>query len=236
MQMQKQDISRSLSSVAYQKILVSIINGEYPANEKLPSEAKLCEKYGVSRPVLREALTRLKEDNLIVSRRGSGSFVIKRPDDTVLSFSKISSISDIQRCFEFRTNLEGSAAGLAATRRTADQLGRIVAAAEKINEANRLHAIASEEDFEFHLAIAEAANNHYYSTVMKSLRENIKEGMNITRTLSLKSSDSNRMALVQDEHNTILRHIIDGDAEKAESAMKDHLNNARIRMFEGTDN
>ncbi|WP_417546692.1 FadR/GntR family transcriptional regulator [Marinobacter sp.] len=161
--------------------------------------------------------------------------MIKRPDDAVLSFSKISSIAGIQRCFEFRTDLEGSAAGLAAKRRTADQLGRIVAAAEKIDEANRLHTIASEEDFEFHLAIAEAANNQYYSTVMKSLRENIKEGMNITRTLSLQSSDTNRMALVQEEHNTILRHIIDGDAVNAELAMKKHLNSARIRMFEGTD-
>jgi len=235
MQMHKQEISRSLSSVAYQKILVAIISGEYPANEKLPSEAKLCEKYSVSRPVLREALTRLKEDNLIVSRRGSGSFVIKRPDDAVLSFSKISSISGIQRCFEFRTNLEGSAAGLAAVRRTADQLNRIVVAAEKIDEANRLHAIASEEDFEFHLAIAEASNNQYYSTVMRSLRENIKEGMNITRTLSLQSTDLNRMTLVQDEHKTILKYIINGDAENAELAMKKHLNSARIRMFEGTD-
>ncbi len=232
--MQVPEMSQSLSSVVYQKILISIISGEYPANEKLPSEAKLCEKYSVSRPVLREALTRLKEDNLIVSRRGSGSFVIKRPDDAVLSFSKISSISDIQRCFEFRTSLEGNAAGLAATRRTAEQLGRIVAAAEKINEANKLHALASDEDFEFHLAIAEAANNKYYTTVMKSLRENIKEGMNITRTLSLRSSN-NRMDLVQDEHDTILKYIIDGDAQKAEAAMKAHLNNARIRMFEGTD-
>jgi len=234
MQVHVSEISQSLSSVVYQKILVSIISGEYPENEKLPSEAKLCEKYSVSRPVLREALTRLKEDNLIVSRRGSGSFVIKRPDDAVLSFSKISSISDIQRCFEFRTDFEGSAAGLAATRRTAKQLERITVAIEKINQASMVNAVASDEDFEFHLAIVEASNNQYYSTVMKSLQENIKEGMDITRKLSLQSSN-NRMELVQDEHEVILKHIIEGDAQKAEVAMKAHLNNARVRMFEGTD-
>ncbi len=234
MRTQAPESNQSLSSVVYEKILISIINDEYPANEKLPSEAKLCEKYGVSRPVLREALTRLKEDNLIVSRRGSGSFVIKRPDNAVLSFSKISSISDIQRCFEFRTNLESSAAGLAAERRTKEQLDRIIKAAEKIEAANKLHAVATDEDFEFHLAIAEAANNKYYSTVIKSLRNNIKEGMNITRTLSLRSSN-NRMALVQDEHQQILKFIREGDSENAAIAMKAHLNNARIRMFEGTD-
>ncbi|ART83879.1 GntR family transcriptional regulator [Oceanisphaera profunda] len=235
MQIQESNTGGTLSSMVYQKILISIINGEYPVTEKLPSEAKLCEKYSVSRPVLRDALTRLKEDNLIVSRRGSGSFVVKRPDETVLSFSKISSISDIQRCFEFRTNLEGSAAGLAATRRTAVQLNRIIGAAEKIKEANSIQAVASDEDFEFHLAIAEASNNQYYSTVMKSLRENIKEGMNITRTLSLRSADHNRITLVQDEHDAIVKHIVDGDAKNAELAMRAHLNNARVRMFEGTD-
>lgn len=234
MQTPPTETSQSLSSVVYEKILVSIINDEYPANEKLPSEAKLCAIYGVSRPVLREALTRLREDNLIVSRRGSGSFVIKRPDNAVLSFSKISSISDIQRCFEFRTNLEGGAAGLAAVRRTKEQLERIITAAENIEKANQLHNIATSEDFEFHLAIAEASNNKYYSTAIRSLSNNIKEGMNITRTLTLRSSNS-RMAMVQAEHDEIVKHITEGNSEQAAEAMRTHLNNARSRMFEGTE-
>ncbi len=232
--MEISEISQSLSSVVYQKILVYIINGEYPANEKLPSEAKLCVKYRVSRPILREALARLKEDNLIVTRRGSGSFVIRQPDDAVLSFSKISSISDIQRCFEFRTDFEGCAAAHASIRRTAEQLDHIKIALNKMNQENIRNSVATDEDFKFHTSIVEASNNPYYTTVMKSLQENIKEGMNLTRKLSLQSSHD-RVSLVQDEHKIILKHIIAGDAKKTEIAMKTHLNNARIRMFEGTD-
>ncbi|MEL0631126.1 hypothetical protein, partial [Psychromonas aquatilis] len=63
-------------------------------------------------------MARLREDDLIMSRRGSGSYVIKKPASNVLKFSPLSSISDIQLCYEFRANLESEAAGIAASRRT----------------------------------------------------------------------------------------------------------------------
>jgi DNA-binding FadR family transcriptional regulator len=223
----------SLSSLVYEKILAAITNGEYSVNKKLPTEAQLCDIYNVSRPVIRESLTRLKEDKLVVSRRGSGSFVIKRPDSAVLQFSRISSISDIQRCFEFRTNIESGAAGLAAVRHSKEQLGKIISAATAMTEASKRHAVSTDADFEFHIAIAEAANNSYYSTALKSLQDNIKEGMNITHTLSLQASEK-RLKIVQEEHGEILEAIVAGNGPRAESAMRAHLTNAKTRMFEGT--
>ncbi|MCK0165649.1 FadR/GntR family transcriptional regulator [Marinobacter sp. S6332] len=222
----------SLSSVVYEKILSSIIDGEYPVNQKLPTEADLCEAYNVSRPILREALARLREDNLVISRRGSGSFVINRPDSAVLEFARIASIADIQRCFEFRTNVESSAASLAAIRRTDEQLKRIWEKYEAINQANSKHDLATNEDFELHLAITEASSNHYYATVLKSLHESIKEGMNITRGLSLLAPEK-RLRIVQDEHLAIVNAIAEKDEHKAGESMRQHLENARRRMFEG---
>lgn len=222
----------SLSSVVYEKVLSAIISGEYIVDQKLPTEAMLGEKYGVSRQIIREVLARLKEDKLVISRRGSGSYVTTRPDNTVLQFAKISSISDIQRSFEFRKDLEGSAAKFAALRRTKSQLDSISTALKGIKNAMKHHSIATHEDFDFHLAIAEASNNHYYPAVLKSLKNNIQEGMNITRTLSLQAPES-RLITVQSEHEEILKSITDGDAKKAETAMKEHLENARNRMFEG---
>lgn len=225
--------TRSLGSFVYEKILEKIINGEYAVNQKLPTEAKLCEIFNVSRPVIRESITRLKEDNLVVSKQGSGSYVIKRPNSTVLGFIKISSISDIQRCFEFRINIESGAAALSAIRRTKEQLANIKKANEDMLMAISQKSVATDEDFKFHLEIAEGSNNCYYTTVLKSLQENIKKGMNITRTLSLQSSEK-RLEMVQREHEEILNSIIDGDPERAEHAMSVHLNNAKARMFEGT--
>lgn len=225
----------SLSSVVYENILSSIISGDFLVNQKLPTEADLCERYSVSRPVLRDALARLREDNLIVSRRGSGSYVINRPDSAVLEFARINSIADIQRCFEFRTNVESGAAGLAAIRRTAEQLDTIWTRYEAINNANIKQDRATNEDFEFHLAITEAANNHYYATVLKSLNKSIKKGMNITRGLSLLAPED-RLKIVQDEHLAVINAIVEKDQIKATACMRTHLENARRRMFEGVSN
>lgn len=230
--MKVQTEKHSLSSIVYEKILSSIISGDFSVNQKLPTEADLCERYSVSRPILREALARLREDNLVISRRGSGSYVINRPDSAVLEFARITSIADIQRCFEFRTNVESSAAGLAAIRRTAEQLDTIWTQYETINQANSKHDLATNEDFEFHLAITEASNNHYYTTVLKSLNKSIKEGMNITRGLSLLAPES-RLKIVQDEHLAVINAIIEKDQVKAAASMRRHLENARRRMFEG---
>lgn len=227
-----QDEKYSLASAVYEKILAAVIDGKFPVNKKLPTEAQLCERYEVSRPVLREALARLKEDELVVSRRGSGSFVIRRPDSAVLKFAPISSIADIQRCFEFRTNIESKAAHLAALRRTPEQLEQIRHCYDLIDEANARQMLATEEDYRLHLAITEAASNHYYYTVLKSLHESIKEGMNLTRNLSLRAPKE-RLRLVQDEHLAIVEAIADQDGERAEAAMRSHIDKARHRMFEG---
>ena len=85
-------------------------------NARLPSETELARRFGASRPVVREALARLREDGVIVSRQGSGSYVKRRPDPAVLRFVPVGSIADVQRCFEFRAGLEGAAAALAAER------------------------------------------------------------------------------------------------------------------------
>lgn len=222
----------SLASTVYEKILAAIIDGYFPVNKKLPSEAQLCKLYEVSRPVLRSALSRLKEDELIVSRRGSGSFVIRQPNSVVLSFAPISSIADIRRCFEFRTDIESKAAYLAALRRTPEQLKEIQRCYDIINDANDRQALATEEDYNFHIAVSEATNNHYYITVLNSLHESIKKGMNLTRGLSLMASKK-RLKLVQDEHLAIVEAITAKNSELAKETMRQHIENARRRMFEG---
>jgi len=223
---------KPLSSNVYEQIFSAIMEGKYSVNAKLPTESKLCEIHQVSRPILREALARLREDKLIISRRGSGSYVVKKPDDAVLQFARPSSIADIQRCFEFRTALESEAAGLAAARRTSSQMDLIESTYEAMNLANASGMLATDEDFVFHSSITDAAHNHFYSTTLQSLEQSIKQGLNITRNLSLLHSAS-RLQLVQAEHEAIVQCIRAGNEAGARQAMNTHLNNARIRMFEG---
>ena len=64
-----------LADRVYHLLYSRISNGDYPANQKLPSEKTLADEFGVSRPILRMALERLRDQGLIHSRQGAGSYV-----------------------------------------------------------------------------------------------------------------------------------------------------------------
>ncbi len=69
------DREPKLSRQIYERIFELIVSGEYPERSRLPSELELSRRFGASRPIVREALARLRDDGLIVSRQGSGSYV-----------------------------------------------------------------------------------------------------------------------------------------------------------------
>src|SRR5688572_9204859 len=81
-----------LSEAIYDGIVELIARGDFALNSRLPSEAELSARFGASRPVVREALGRLREDGLIVSRQGSGSYVRRQPDLAVLRFNQVRSL------------------------------------------------------------------------------------------------------------------------------------------------
>jgi DNA-binding FadR family transcriptional regulator len=224
----------TLADHVYEQVLDMIMTGEFPENSRLPPEAELSTRLGVSRPVLRQALRRLREDEIIQSRQGSGSYVLKRPDRSILSFAPVGSIADIQRCFEFRIAVEGEAARLAADRRTDEDLVRISAALEELDECIRTGTLGSDADEAFHLAVCEATGNRFFADARASMQAHIIFGMNLARSLSL-TKTAERLELVQSEHVKIVDAIRRQDAAAAEKAMRSHIENARRRVFEGAE-
>jgi DNA-binding FadR family transcriptional regulator len=222
----------SLSDQVYETILTMIVDGKLAENSRLPPETSLSAQLGVSRPVLRQALRQLREDGVIVSRQGSGSWVRRRPDSAVLSFAPLGSIADIQRTFEFRATVEGDAAALAAARWGREELARIRAALDALDRCIADGTLGAEADEEFHVAICAASDNHYYVSARASLKPQILTGMQVARSLSL-MRPSARLALVQAEHLAVYDAIAARDAEAARSAMRAHVENARARVFEG---
>ena len=221
-----------LSAGIYEQLFERIVSGEFPVNARLPAETDLARRFGASRPVVREALARLRDDGLIVSRQGSGSYVKRRPDQAVLQFVPVGSIADIQRCFEFRVGLEGAAAALAACRWEEDDLANIQAAFRELEDCIRTGQLGVDADEHFHGAIAQATHNQYHVSVQASLQPHIAFGMTLTRNLSLRRA-AERLRLVQDEHLAIMKAIENRDAAGARAAMETHIDNARRRMFEG---
>jgi GntR family transcriptional repressor for pyruvate dehydrogenase complex len=133
-----------------------IERGEFGVGSRLPAETELAERFGVSRPVVREALSRLRSAGVIISKKGSGSYVSKRADDPSWSngFGQVSSLAQVKKCYEFRMGLEGEAAYYAAENRTQEMLMTMRDALDRMESAVAQGIIGMSADFEFHLAIA----------------------------------------------------------------------------------
>lgn len=136
-----------LADRIYSDILNSIIEGEFKEGDRLLTEHALAERFVTSRPTVREALARLRADGIIVTRRGLGTIVGRRPDPNVRRFAPLETLSDIHRCYEFRVVMEAGAAELAvrkaeeedirAIQDAWDRLERVVEAQQVIGASAR---------------------------------------------------------------------------------------------------
>ena len=221
-----------LSDRVYEHVLNQIILGIYAVNSRLPPENGLADQLGVSRPVVREALKRLRDDGLIASRQGAGSFVVMRPAEDVYNFAPVGSIADIQRCFVFRIAVEGEAAALAARDHDAEGLRRIAEAIDALERVIQDGSLGVEEDIAFHRSVAEATGNRFFTGTLAALEAQTALGITLNRNLSLIQPRS-RILRGQKEHRVVLEAIADRDEDGARKAMRGHIENARKRVFEG---
>ncbi|WP_205957871.1 FadR/GntR family transcriptional regulator [Paracoccus salipaludis] len=221
---------RSLADVVFERMEQSIKSGAYADDERLPTEHEMAAEFQVSRPIVREALRRLRERGLIYSRQGAGSFVRTLGLKNPLGFGPLENVADLLNCYEFRLTLEPAAAALAAERHEPDTLEAIASALALMRDATNRQAHREDADFQFHLAIAVAAGNSYFSTSMAALRDHIAAGMKF-HGVSVKSQASGLMR-VFGEHEQIFEAIRDRNCEHARQVMYDHLLGSRERLFE----
>jgi DNA-binding FadR family transcriptional regulator len=207
-----------------------ILAGELPPGHKLPSEAELIDEYGVSRTVVREAVTRLRAEGLVETFQGRGSFVLAMPEPTsfTVESAAIRTHHDVLDMIDFRLGIESEAAALAAARSDA-------ATADKIRDALDAFVDAAPEDqveadFGFHRAVAAATGNRFYLDLLDSLgpmmimlpRTRLGEDYSLT--------DTGHVDRVRAEHDNIAAAVLAGDPDAARAAMRVHLANSRRRL------
>lgn len=222
---------RNLSDMIYDRLENAIKSGAYGPDERLPTEFDLAAEFQVSRPVVREALQRLRDHGLIYSRRGAGSFVRQAGIRQPLGFGPLESIAGLHRCYEFRLTMEPAAAAAAASRRTEESLTEIRDALAIMRDATARDRHREDADFAFHSAISRASDNQYFETAMDALKEHIAVGMQF-HGQSLKATPDG-LQRVFDEHAAIYQAIADRDADTARLLMREHLEGSRDRLFEG---
>lgn len=229
------DRGATLADKVYEQLFGWISNGQFARQSKLPSENELARSFEVSRPIIRDALKRLRDDGVIYSRQGAGSFVLGHEPgesaDILPMFSPAQTIADIQRCFEFRETVESKTAALAAERRNAAIIDQLADVLHRLERATADHVHRDDIDFEFHLTVAKAANNQYFSSVLFALRDQVAVGMKLHGMALLKPNA--RLEESTEEHGAIFDAIRAGDAARAAAAMRHHVRGSRDRLFGG---
>jgi GntR family transcriptional repressor for pyruvate dehydrogenase complex len=223
---------RSLGDLVFERMHRAIKSGAYKPDERLPTEHDLAIEFEVSRPIIREALRRLREQGFIYSRRGAGSFVRAVGMREPLGFGQLENVADLLNCYEFRLTVEPAAAAAAAERHDAVTLAAIRQALELMRDATNRQSHREDADFQFHLAIARAAQNSYFFTAMEALKDHIAVGMRF-HGASVKR-ESTGLSRVFGEHEAIAEAIAARDAAKARQLMHDHLTGSRERLFQST--
>ena len=210
-----------------------ILAGDLPAGHKLPSEAELIEEFGVSRTVVREAVTRLRAEGLVETFHGRGSFVLAMPESTsfTVESAAIRSHHDVLDMIDFRLGIECEAAALAAARLDDAGGAAIRKALEAFVKATPQDQV--EADFGFHRAVAAASGNRFYLDLLDSLgpmmimlpRTRLGDAYSLT--------DIGHVDRVRREHDNVAAAIVAGDTDIARAAMRVHLGNTRRRLEVG---
>jgi GntR family transcriptional repressor for pyruvate dehydrogenase complex len=207
-----------------------IRTGKIAPGAKLPSERELCEEFGVSRLVIREAIARLKGDGYIETRQGAGAQVPAKPGR--LSFrlpadARLSS-KNLRFIMELRLAVEVVAAQLAAKRRTDADLAAMMAALEAMRTAVKDKADGSQADDDFHQAIAGGSKNPHLTRLVEFLRYQF--GATRRATWNAKSHRSGETMLAHRQHERLFDAIKAKQADRAGKVATEHLNSSAGRL------
>ncbi|WP_229873209.1 FadR/GntR family transcriptional regulator [Streptomyces purpurascens] len=209
-----------------------IESGRLAEGDRLPTEVELVRQLGVSRTVVREALSRLRNAGLIEPRQGIGVFVLPRrtrPLDLEAADTK----AKVLQIVEVRRAMEGEAAHLAATRATPLDLARMRQALDAIDSAVAAGGDGVDEDLAFHRSIAESTGNTVLVSTLRYLGDVSRSGIRVTRANEARRNDF--IEAVRAEHHAILAAIEARDAEAARTAARLHMNHAAARLQDADD-
>jgi len=225
--------SPTLSTQISDALVRRIVRGELVPGQALPTEEALAEQFDVSRPVIREAVKELAAIGLVESRQGRATRVA--PDASWNYFdprllyarSEIGTVDEtLLELLELRRLIESGAAGLAAQRRTEEDLAAMEAAITEMEATVGDLDQFTDADIRFHDAILRAAGNKLLFRLIQLIAPLLRVG----RRMSLERLPEGPFESLRG-HQAILAAIGAQDVPGARSAMREHLSwTANLRL------
>ena len=222
------------SVYAVEQIIKALRDGTYKVGEKLPPERILTEKMGVSRSLIREALSALEIANILESKAGSGTYVrkiITNNTEIEQQLLLILDKGDPIEALEARIHIEEGLAKLAARRATPEDLKKIEDALEHGRYAGESqdHNSFEKADEDFHLAIAKASKNVLLETSVRPIINIMKSELwNKMKELYFNKEKFDETIA---EHMQVFIAIKKRSAYHASKMMRKHLSNSKNRFM-----
>ena len=223
---------RNLAQGVVAYISERIADATLNPGDKLPTESEIMRILGVSRTVVREAISHLQAAALVETRHGIGTFVLKPVPSRTLGIDPNTAVTmrDVLAILELRISLETEAAALAAGRRSEAQLQQLRAALDSFQSCARNGSETVAPDVQFHLLIAQSSGNRYFHDILSHLGTNIIARARLNSATLAKDEPAAQMQRVIQEHEDIFHAIARKDPESARAAMRTHLSNSRERL------
>ncbi|WP_158969538.1 FadR/GntR family transcriptional regulator [Paraglaciecola sp. L3A3] len=214
--------SKNLSQRMTSELGRAIVCGEYPRDVSLPTEAALCDKFGVSRTAVREAIKMLTAKGLISSKPKQGIRILPEEHWNILDAEMLSwslqakpSLSVLKEFTQMRMAVEPEACALAARHATPERLADIEDALTRmqLSVKNNDQAAELQADIDFHVAILYATENRFYI----HMRDFTSTALNVSIQHTTPAIDDPEG--VVEEHARIFNAIKTGNAERAKNSM-----------------
>ena len=220
--------TRKLADIVYEQLFRLIARGEFPKGCKLPPEGDLSTRFGVSRPVIRDALSQLKDEGFVRSQRGSGNVVVRGEPPGMNAYPPIRTVSDLLRSYEFRITVETATAAMAAERREHSDLADLERTLDRAATAldNVVYHLLADLNFDFHRAVARATHNPFYLKTVEMI-PNFIGAERLDLTTFGDQDMPERARRIHDEHVAIFAAIRRREPEQAVQCMESHIAAAR---------
>jgi GntR family transcriptional repressor for pyruvate dehydrogenase complex len=196
-----------------------VLSGEFAANDRLPPERQLALEFGVSRPIIREALRALVERGLIDVEPSRGAFVRGETAPgrfQPLDLEYLRRGTTARQLSEARLMLETEAVALAVEHADADDLATLAAALERL-EASATPLDRVRNDLAFHASLVAASHNPVIETMFASIQ-------GLTVELMVRSAgDVEIVRKSAPYHRIAYQAIVDRDPDAGRAAIQAHL-------------
>lgn len=218
---------RTLAAELVEELRMQIQAGDLATGKRIPTEKELVHNYGVSRTVVREAVARLTAEGYLEPRQGSGVFVTTpAPAAFQVTHTELDDLVEVIRFLELRQAVEVEMAGLAALRRTEEDVVAMRQLAMRIGEDLKAGTPSTEADEALHMLIAKASGNRYFVRFIEFLELRMVPNRNLVTDLD-EATLATYFSQVDAEHLALIEAIARGDSEAARLAARQHLDNAR---------